>query len=108
MAFDPSGILYVADTGHHRIVKLYLPTSTSASPGFHLIKIQANGQTLLITWEGRSDRRYAVQSRDSLEEGIPWAGVAGASGLQGRDGSMSWTDTGMTGCSVRVYRVIAY
>jgi tripartite motif-containing protein 71 len=103
------GVLYVSDTGHHRILKVALPNWTNPIPKITVTGIWGTqGQGFRITWEGQEGWSYAVQYVDDWTKTAPWKDVPGGRDMTGYDGTMSVTDTNIAGVSMRTYRIIAY
>ncbi|HRZ11656.1 MAG TPA: hypothetical protein P5567_04285 [Kiritimatiellia bacterium] len=100
VAWDARGYLYIADTAHHRIVRIQVYQSPNVPPAIGSAVPGPGG--LVIHWTGAAGWFYAVQYSNDM---VNWITLPDASALPGVDGPMSFTDTGFSGLA---YRVMAY
>ncbi|MBP7828877.1 MAG: hypothetical protein KA248_03050 [Kiritimatiellae bacterium] len=103
VAWDDRGYLYIADTGHDRILRVEIGLSTNIPPVFMQTLPGPGGVT--ISWMGAMGWFYTAQYTDDL---MNWTNVNTGIGLPGVDSMMSCTDTNNTGLPLRIYRVVAY
>ncbi len=109
VVWDPRGILYVADTLHHRILSLPITAgATNGAAQFAGLVSAGTGTTFTIYWFARSNWYYAVQYANDLGETEPWPLLPGGANIPGHDALTNCTDGTVGGVTSRYYRIIAY
>lgn len=105
VAWDDRGYLYIADTGHNRILRVLVdPLSTNVPPAVAGMLPGPGGMT--ISWLGALGWFYTLQYTDT---GMPpWLDVSGCILIPGIDGMVSCTDTNNMGIPTRIYRIVYY
>jgi len=110
VAWDPRGILYIADTQNHRIIAMQLPAggvSNTVSMTAVSLAAATNGG-FVVNWYGRLNWLYSVQYANGLLPPASWQELQGATDIPGRDAVTNATDRSVNGTTNRFYRVIGY
>ncbi len=108
---DPRGILYVADTGHNRILALPLRAGAFTNGRAEVATAALPGGTngFVITWYGTLNWLYAVQYANSLvPPPVVWQLVPGITNIPGHNAWTNGVDRTTAGATNRFYRVLAY
>jgi len=109
VAYDPRGILYVADTGNNRILALpVLPTSATSGVSAASASAMPAASGFVITWYGVTNWLYAIQYANGLAPLPDWRFLPGASNILGRNALTNRVDGTTTNVTKRFYRIQAY
>ncbi len=108
VAYDPRGILYVADTGNNRILALpVLPGGVTNGSAKAAVVALPGANGFVVSWYGVANWLYAVQYAGSLLPGTEWQFMPGASNILGRDAVTNRVDA-TAGVTNRFYRILSY
>jgi len=110
VAWDPRGILYIADTMHDRI--LGVPVTADATNVFPaLLSLAPLGVAetgLTISWFAKRNWYYAVQYSGGLNATDSWRSLAACTNIPGNDAVTNCVDRTADGTRSRFYRVWGY
>jgi hypothetical protein len=109
VVWDPRGFLYVADTLHHRVIRIPI-TANATNDAVHPTALAStpSSNSFTIFWYGGSNWYYTIQYADSLQATGTWQVLAGATNILGRSAITNYTDRTVGGATNRFYRIIAY